>query len=105
MCIDHCEEHTIRMALDEGYWAGITLYPVTKATPERAADMIEIYGPERILVNSSADWGPSDPLAVPKFIAVMRRRGHPESLIRQIVYDNPLNFFNQSRGFTFTPPG
>jgi predicted metal-dependent TIM-barrel fold hydrolase len=104
VCIDHCEEHTIRTALDEGYWAGITLYPVTKATPQRAADMIELYGPDRILVNSSADWGPSDPLAVPKFIAVMRGRGHAESLIRRIVYDNPLNFFTQSRGFSFTLP-
>jgi uncharacterized protein len=104
VCIDHCEEHTIRMALDEGYWAGITLYPTTKATPQRAADMIEIYGPDRILVNSSADWGPSDLLAVPKFIAEMRSRGQAESLIRQIVYDNPLKFFTQSRGFSFTPP-
>jgi uncharacterized protein len=104
VCIDHCEEHTIRFALDEGYWAGITLYPVTKANPERAADMIEIYGPERILVNSSADWGPSDPLAVPKFIAAMRRRGHGEPLIRRIVYDNPLKFLAQSPGFSFTPP-
>jgi uncharacterized protein len=104
VCIDHCEEHTIRFALDEDYWAGITLYPTTKATPQRAADMIEIHGPERILVNSSADWGPSDPLAVPKFIAVMRARGHAEELIRQIVYDNPLKFFRQSRNFKFTPP-
>jgi uncharacterized protein len=104
VCIDHCEEHTIRKALDEGYWAGITLYPTTKATPQRAADMIEIYGPDRILVNSSADWGPSDPLAVPKFIAEMRSRGKAESLIRQIVYDNPLKFFTQSRGFNFIPP-
>ena len=104
VCIDHCEEHTIRAALDEGYWAGITLYPVTKATPERAADMVEIYGADRILVNSSADWGPSDPLAVPQFIFEMRRRGHGESLIRQVVYDNPLKFFNQSRNFQFTAP-
>lgn len=104
VCIDHCEEHTIRLALDGGYWAGITLYPTTKATPDRAADMVEIYGAERILVNSSADWGPSDPLAVPQFMYVMRRRGHPESVIRQIVYDNPLKFWSQSRNFRFTPP-
>ncbi len=104
VCIDHCEEHTIRMVLDAGYWAGITLYPVTKATPQRAADMVEIIGPERILVNSSADWDPSDPLAVPKFMAVMRGRGHGEALIRQIVYENPLKFFSQSRNFTFTAP-
>jgi len=103
-CIDHCEEHTIRYVLEEGYWAGITLYPTTKATPERAADMVELYGPERILVNSSADWGPSRPTAVPEFILVMRRRGFSEATIRQIVYDNPLRFFNQSRHFQFMPP-
>ncbi len=103
VCIDHVEEHTIRAALDEGYWAGITLYPTTKATPERAADMIEVYGPERILVNSSADWGPSRPLAVCDFIFQMRRRGQPDSLIRRVVYENPLEFFNQSRNFHFTP--
>ena len=97
VCIDHCEEHTVRLALDEGYWAGITLYPITKATPDRAADIVEIYGPERILVNSSADWGPSDPLAVPAFIAAMRRRGHADSVIRRIVYDNPMKFFSQSK--------
>ena len=102
--IDHCEEHTIRMVLDDGYWAGLTLYPTTKTTPERAVDMIEIYGPERIMVTSSADWGPSDPLAVVDFMYLMRRRGHSESLIRQIVYENPLTFMNQSRSFNFTPP-
>jgi predicted metal-dependent TIM-barrel fold hydrolase len=82
----------------------MTLYPITKTTPERAADMVELYGPERILVNSSADWGPSRPLAVVDFIAVMRRRGHPESLIRRIVYDNPREFLGQSARFQFSPP-
>ncbi len=96
VCIDHCEEHTVRLALEEGYWAGITLYPTTKATPERAADMVELYGPDRILVNSSADWGPSDPLAVPEFMAAMRRRGHAPEVIRQVVYDNPSAFCGQS---------
>jgi hypothetical protein len=103
VCIDHCEEHTIRPVLEEGFWAGITLYPTTKATPQRAADMVEIYGPERILVNSSADWGPSDPLAVAEFMFAMRRCGHGESLIRQLVYENPLKFFSQSRNFHFAP--
>lgn len=101
VCIDHCEEHTIRPVLDEGYWAGLTLYPTTKASPERAVDMIERYGAERILVSSSADWGPSDPLALLQLMFVMRRRGHAESLIRQVVYDNPLKFMNQSVNFSF----
>jgi predicted metal-dependent TIM-barrel fold hydrolase len=56
------------------------------------------------MVNSAGDWGPSKPTAVPDFILEMRRRGHPESLIRRIVYDNPLEFFSQSGSFRFTPP-
>ena len=102
--VDHVEEHTVRNVLDEGFWEGMTLYPVSKCTPQRAADMIEIYGPERLLVNSAGDWGPSRPTAVPDFILEMRRRGHPESMIRRIVYENPISFFRQSRGFDFEPP-
>jgi predicted metal-dependent TIM-barrel fold hydrolase len=102
--VDHVEEHTIRRVLEQGYWAGMTLYPVSKCTPERAVDMVEMYGPERLLVNSAGDWGPSKPTAVPDFILAMRRRGHPESLIRRVVYENPLEFFSQSRNFKFSPP-
>jgi predicted metal-dependent TIM-barrel fold hydrolase len=102
--VDHVEEHTVRHVLDEGFWAGMTLYPVSKCTPQRACDIIELYGPERLLVNSAGDWGPSKPTAVPDFIVEMRRRGHSESLIRKIVYENPLEFFSQSKNFDFTPP-
>jgi uncharacterized protein len=102
--VDHVEEHTVRHVLDDGYWAGMTLYPVSKCTPARAADIIEMYGPERLLVNSAGDWGPSKPTAVPDFIIEMRRRGHCESLIRKVVYENPLEFFGQSANFEFVPP-
>ena len=102
--VDHVEEHTVRHVLEEGFWAGMTLYPVSKCTPSRAVDMIEMYGPDRLLVNSAGDWGPSKPTAVPDFILEMRRRGHPESLIRRIVYDNPIEFFSQSRNFQFQAP-
>lgn len=102
--VDHVEEHTVRPVLERGYWAGMTLYPVTKCTPARAADIIEIYGPERLMVNSAGDWGPSKPTAVPDFIMEMRRRGHAESVIRRVVYENPLQFFSQSEHFAFQPP-
>jgi len=102
--VDHVEEHTVRHVLEEGFWAGMTLYPVSKCTPSRAIDMIEMYGPDRLLVNSAGDWGPSKPTAVPDFILEMRRRGHSESLIRRIVYDNPIEFFSQSRNFQFQAP-
>jgi uncharacterized protein len=96
VCIDHVEEHTIRLALDNGFWCGMTLYPTTKCTPARSADIIEMHGAERVMVNSAGDWGVSNPLAVPEFIQEMKRRGHADSIIRKVVYDNPLAFFQSS---------
>jgi predicted metal-dependent TIM-barrel fold hydrolase len=97
--VDHVEEHTIQMVLERGFWAGITLYPTTKVSPGRAVDIVEMYGSERICVASACDWGPSEPVAVPRFAMEMRRRGHPESLIRKIVYENPIEFLKQSPKF------
>jgi predicted metal-dependent TIM-barrel fold hydrolase len=94
--IDHVEEHTVRLALDGGFWCAMTLYPITKCTPERAADIIEMVGTERIMANSAGDWGKSNPLAVPEFIQELKRRGHGDDTIRKIVYDNPLAFWRQS---------
>jgi predicted metal-dependent TIM-barrel fold hydrolase len=97
--VDHAEEHTIEMILDHGFWAGITLYPQTKVSAQRAVDMIERYGPDRILVAGACDWGPSEPVAVPKFIMEMRRRKHPDALIQEVVFDNPVRFLSQSPKF------
>ena len=97
--IDHVEEHTVGHVLDSGFWAALTLYPVTKCTPARAVDIVEMYGPQRLLVNSAGDWGYSKPTAVPDFILEMRRRGQPEDVIRRVVYENPLALFRQSEQF------
>jgi predicted metal-dependent TIM-barrel fold hydrolase len=102
--IDHVEEHTVAAAKENGFWCAMTLYPITKCTPSRAADIIEVFGDDRIMVNSAGDWGPSKPLAVPDFMHELRRRGIPEAKIRKIVYDNPLEFFSKSKNFQFTPP-
>lgn len=102
--VDHVEEHTVGPVLEAGYWAGMTLYPVTKCTPSRAVDIIERHGSDRLCVNSAGDWGPSKPTAVPDLILEMRRRGHDESLIRKIVYDNPREFFSQSHNFDLPDP-
>jgi predicted metal-dependent TIM-barrel fold hydrolase len=97
--IDHVEEHTVQVVLDAGFWAGMTLYPDTKVTPQRAADIIEMYGRERIWINSAGDWGPSDPLAVPKARLEMAARGHTVEQIDRISFDNPVQFLSQSGKF------
>jgi len=98
--VDHVEEHTIGEVLDRGFWAGMTLYPTTKCTPERAADMIERYAGEKLLANSAGDWGVSKPTAVPDLIFEMRRRGHDEALVQKVVFDNPSGFFSKSGKFS-----
>jgi predicted metal-dependent TIM-barrel fold hydrolase len=103
--IDHAEEHTIEMILEHGFWAGLTLYPQTKISPQRAVDVIEKYGPERICVAGACDWGPSDPIAVPRFALEMRRRHHPDALIEQVIFDNPVRFLSQSPKFKVTTTG
>ncbi len=97
--IDHAEEHTMPMIQEAGFWAGITLYPQTKVSPGRAVDMIEMFGSDKICVASACDWGPSVPTAMAHFVLEMRRRGHPDRLIRKIVYENPIEFLSQSPKF------
>lgn len=100
--IDHVEEHTIRLAADAGYWYGMTLYPTTKCTPQRAADMVERYGTERVMVNSASDWGPSGPAVIRDFALEMTLRGHGADVIRRVIYENPIRFFSQSAGWTLS---
>jgi predicted metal-dependent TIM-barrel fold hydrolase len=96
MLIDHNNEETLPIVLDSGCWAGHSIYPNTKMDEQRMAALVQRYGSDRIIVNSAADWGISDPLKVPKTVAVMRAQGIPEDTIRQIVWTNPATFFAQS---------
>lgn len=94
--IDHNNEETLPLVLNTGCWAGHSLYPRTKMDEARMAALVKQYGSERIIINSAADWGISDPLKVPKTVSVMRMSGIAESSIKQIVWDNPASFFSQS---------
>ncbi len=97
--IDHVEEHTVRMVLDRGHWAGMTLYPISKCTPARAVDILENFGAERLWMNSACDWGESVPLAVPHTALEMRRRAWTAEAIDQVIYHNPIRFLSQCPKF------
>jgi predicted metal-dependent TIM-barrel fold hydrolase len=94
--IDHCEEHTIRLAKEAGFWCGLTIYPVTKVTPQRGADILETYGTDMIMVNSAADWGESSPSMMIDTCLEYRRRCHSADEAEKIFYENPCRFFSQS---------
>jgi predicted metal-dependent TIM-barrel fold hydrolase len=94
--VDHNNEETVKDVLDRGFWAAFTIYPKTKMGNERMVEVVKQYGSDRIMVNSAADWGISDPLSVPKTARLMQERGIPEEDIRKVCYSNALNFFGKS---------
>jgi uncharacterized protein len=102
--IDHNTEETIELSLQTGCWVGMTVYYVTKLSAERAVAMITRYGTERMIVNGSADWGFSDPLAVPKVAMLMRKSGDfSEEEIKKVVFHNPYRFLKHSPNFDLEP--
>ncbi|WP_247232150.1 TatD family hydrolase [Telluribacter sp. SYSU D00476] len=94
--IDHNNEETVKSVLDQGFWAAFTIYPFTKMGNERMVKVVEQYGPERIMVNSAADWGISDPLAIPKTAALMKKSGISDEAIRMVTYQNAIDAFGLS---------
>ncbi len=94
--VDHNNEETVKEVLDRGFWAAFSIYPSTKMGNERMVEIVKKYGSERIFINSAADWGISDPLAVPKTAALMLERGIPREQVEEITYKNPLAAFSPS---------
>ncbi len=100
--IDHNNEETVRDVLDRGFWAAFTLYPQTKMGHERMVEVVRQYGSERIFIDSSADWGVSDPLAVPKTARLMLQRGIAPKDVEAVCYGNALAAYGQSGQFSET---
>jgi predicted metal-dependent TIM-barrel fold hydrolase len=94
--VDHNNEETVKEVLDRGFWAAFTIYPFTKMGNERMVEIVKQYGPEKIMINSAADWGISDPLAVPKTAALMKQKGISDDAIRLVTYKNAITAFAQS---------
>lgn len=101
--IDHNTEETIQKTLELGCWAGLTVYPITKLSPTRAIDIIEKNGVDKIMINSSADWGISDPLSVPLVAREMKKRGFSKNDIEKVTFYNAYEFFKQSSKFLWRP--
>ena len=102
--IDHNNEETVKEVLDRGYWAAFTIYPKTKMGKERMVEIVRTYGAERIIVDSAADWGVSNPLSVPQTAKLMLESKIPEATVRSVTYGNALLAYGQSGRFRQDPP-
>ena len=72
---DHLNEQTVAMVAENGCWMGFSIYPETKMSADRMVTILQRYGTARVLVNSAADWGRSDPLATRKTAEAMLAAG------------------------------
>lgn len=97
--IDHNTEDTMDLTRDADTWAGMTVYPYSKLNPVRCIDILKKWGLEKTMVNSSADWGVSDPTTLPKIAGHMKDKGFTESQIQKLLFDNPLAFYKQNGKF------
>ncbi len=93
--LDHGNEETIRITHESGAMQGFSIYPNTKMSPERMVKILQEFGVERMIVNSACDWGVSDPLSVPKTVALMRQAGFDDEAIDTLVWRNPVGFFGR----------
>ena len=94
--LDHGNEETIKITRDLGCYQGFSIYPFTKMDPNRMVKIVLEFGIERMVINSAADWGVSDPLMVPRTIVKLQQARVPDETIEKLVWDNPVDFFAQS---------
>lgn len=94
--IDHLNEQTLPLVMETGCWRGHSIYPHTKMSESRMVALLQQYGSEKMIVNSAADWGRSDPLKVPKTGAAMLEAGFSEDGVDRVLFRNPIEFYSQS---------
>jgi uncharacterized protein len=94
--VDHLNEVTVGMVKESGCWMGFSIYPETKMSPPRMVEILKQYGPERILVNSAADWGRSDPLLTRTTGEAMLAAGFSTDDVDRVLWRNPVEFYGQS---------
>lgn len=96
--VDHNNEETVDEVRERGFWAAFTIYPRTKMGSRRMVEIVRRCGAERIIVDSSADWGISDPLAVPRTARLMLEEGIPPATVRAVTCDNALAVYGGRPG-------
>lgn len=94
--VDHLNEVTVGEVHDSGCWMGFSIYPDTKMSPPRMVAILRAHGLERMLVNSAADWGRSDPLLTRRTGEAMLDAGFSQDDVDRVLWRNPVEFYGQS---------
>jgi predicted metal-dependent TIM-barrel fold hydrolase len=95
--VDHLNEVTVADVLAAGCWMGFSIYPDTKMSPDRMVAILKQHGLSRMLVNSAADWGRSDPLLTVRTAEAMLADGFTDDDVDRLLWRNPVEFYGQSK--------
>jgi len=94
--VDHLNELTVRAVAESGCWMGFSIYPGTKMGEDRMVRVLREHGTGRMLVNSAADWGRSDPLKTRLTADAMLADGYSADAVDKVLWRNPVAFYGQS---------
>ncbi|MFD5764794.1 TatD family hydrolase [Streptomyces sp. NPDC127049] len=94
--LDHLNETTVGEAKESGCWLGFSVYPDTKMDEDRMVAVLRAHGTEKVLVNSAADWGRSDPLKTRRVADAMLAAGFGEDDVDLVLWRNPVAFYGIS---------
>ncbi|MFJ2554584.1 MULTISPECIES: TatD family hydrolase [unclassified Streptomyces] len=94
--LDHLNETTVKEAAESGSWLGFSIYPDTKMDEDRMVAVLKEHGTEKVLVNSAADWGNSDPLKTRKVADAMLAAGFDADDVDLVLWRNPVAFYGLS---------
>ncbi|WP_139977238.1 TatD family hydrolase [Nocardioides litoris] len=94
--VDHLNELTVGPVDEAGCWMGFSIYPDTKMDPHRMVAILQQRGLDRVLVNSAADWGRSDPLLTLRTGEAMLAAGFSDDDVDRVLWRNPVEFYGQS---------
>lgn len=101
--IDHLNEVTIDLVAETGCWMGFSIYPDTKMDEHRMVRIFAEHGLDRMIVNSAADWGRSDPLKTATTGRAMLDAEFTEDDVDRVLWRNPVEFYAQSGRLLLDP--
>jgi len=94
--VDHLNEMTVDVVAESGCWMGFSVYPDTKMDEHRMVEILRRHGLDRMIVNSAADWGNSDPLKTRRVAETMLAVGYSADDVDRVLWRNPVEFYGQS---------
>ncbi|MCA9565011.1 MAG: TatD family hydrolase, partial [Myxococcales bacterium] len=95
MLLNHIDFTSLRVAMEAGAWAGVTVNPLDLSAPE-ACELVRRYGEDalkHVIFNSGARSGVGDVLALPKAALELSSAGFSPAHVRRLTWGNANRFF------------